>query len=96
MPSNPSISTSPRCSRDLTTTASCPVASTTILDSNATGSTHVIALGSADTGVQFITTPPTLSFLTTTSSNLVMLRTLTPASIAAPMSLEHACGPSAT
>src|SRR5574342_421662 len=76
-----------------TATESCPEASITIFDSRATGSTHVIFLGSAETGIQFTTTPPTLSFFKTRSSNFVSCKNLTPESQAAAINFEHACGP---
>src|SRR5687767_10226867 len=76
-----------------TATESCPEASITILLSNATGSTQVMFLGSADTGIQFTTTPETRLFFNTKSSNLVNCKNRTPASHAAAMSFEHAAGP---
>src|SRR3989338_8388537 len=75
--------------RDSTTWASWPVASITIFDSMAMGSTQVMALGRAETGVQFMTTPETFPFLYMQSSNFVMLMILAPASQAEAMSLEH-------
>src|SRR3712207_8632933 len=79
--------------RRLTATESCPEASITILLSRATGSTHVIFLGKAETGIQLTTTPPTRLFLSTRSSNLVSCKKRTPASHAADINLLHAWGP---
>src|SRR3989338_11081043 len=93
----PGILIRPRSSNFLTTQASCPVASTSTFVSKATGSTQVISRGKAVTGVQFTTTPATrLSSRNTTSSKIVILANFTPASQAAAISLEQACGPSAT
>src|SRR5262245_12349513 len=89
----PFQSTRPLCINLLTATESCPEASTTILLSSAIGSTQVIFVGSAETGIQFTTTPPTRLSLRTKSSNFVSCRKRTPASHAAAMSLEHASGP---
>src|SRR3972149_3709648 len=97
IPPSPIRLASPLFSSDWMTSASCPVASITSSDSSAIGSTHVISCGSACTGVQLITTPPTrFSSRMTTSSKDVMFWILAPASIVAGMSLLHACGPGVT
>jgi len=64
----------------------------------AMGSTQVICLGSACTGVQLMTTPLTLfaSRMTQVVERPSCLSVFTPASQAAAISLEHACGPSDT
>src|SRR2546425_608032 len=85
--------TYPRSINRLTATESWPEASITSLLSIATGSTHVMFLGNADTGIQFTTTPPTRLFLSTRSSNFVNCRNRTPASQAALIDLLHAFGP---
>ncbi len=86
----PARAMSPRLASFSATAASCPVASTTTRASRETGSTQVICLGSAPTGVQFTTTPQTWPPLTTTSSTVTIFKILTPASQAEAMSLEHA------
>src|SRR3989338_1734672 len=89
----PGIFIRPLSSNFLTTQASWPVASTTTFDSNATGSTQVISRGNAVTGVQLTTTPATrLSSRRTKSSNIVIFVNFTPASHAAAINFEHACG----
>ena len=77
----------------MTATESWPEASMTTRASSATGSTHVMFRGRAETGIQLTTTPRTRPPLRTRSSNLVRLRNFTPASQAPAISLETACGP---
>ena len=50
-------------------------------------------LGRAETGIQFTTTPETLPFFKTKSSNFVKFKNFTPASHALAINLETACGP---
>ena len=63
------------------------------LASKATGSTHVMLRGNAETGIQFTTIPATLPFFNTKSSNFVNWRNFTPASHAAAINFDTACGP---
>ena len=56
------------------------------------GSTHVIFLGSAETGIQFTTSPATLPFFNTKSSNFVRFRNFTPASHALAISFDTGGG----
>ena len=49
--------------------------------------------GSAETGIQFTTIPAILPCRSTKSSNFVRFKNLTPASHAAAISFETACGP---
>src|SRR3989338_8772623 len=89
----PFHSTSPLSTSRFTATESCPDASMIIFASSAIGSTHVMFLGNADTGIQLTTMPVTLPFFKTRSSNFVRLRNFTPASHAAAINFETACGP---
>ena len=89
----PFHSARPLSTRRLTATESWPEASMTTFDSRATGSTQVMLRGSAETGIQFTTTPSTLPFLSTKSSNFVRLRNFTPESQALAISFDTACGP---
>ena len=58
-----------------------------IFASSAIGSTQVMFLGSADTGIQFTTIPATLPCLKTRSSNFVRFKNFTPASHVAAINL---------
>ncbi len=60
------------------------------LASNATGSTHVMLRGNAETGIQLTTIPATLPFFKTRSSNFVKFKNFTPASHAPAINFETA------
>jgi len=73
-----------------TATESCPAASIIVYATSAIGTTLVMFLGNADTGIQFTTIPATLPCLRTKSSNFVRFKNFTPASHVAAINFETA------